>query len=135
VQITAEEERQRAQQRKQEKLANAELIGNSSSMQKKSSSEEKSNPQEEAKSDSFTNQLVSKIIDNLQISLNNIHVRYEDDISNPGHPFAAGVTLSEISAISTNDEWIPTFISEMTNTTHKVSTLNKNVHARYSTSY
>lgn len=94
-------------------------------MEKKSSTEEKNNPQEEAKNDNFMNQLVSKIVDNLQISLNNIHVRYEDDISNPGHPFAAGVTLSEISAISTNGDWLPTFISELTNTTHKVSESQK----------
>jgi vacuolar protein sorting-associated protein 13A/C len=67
------------------------------------------------------NQLVNKIIDNVQISLKNVHVRYEDNVSNPGHPFAAGVTLSEVSALSTNSDWVPSFISELTNTTHKAS--------------
>ena len=33
--------------------------------------------------ESFFTQLVTKIIDNLQISVNNIHIRYEDKYNNP----------------------------------------------------
>ncbi|KAI9289370.1 hypothetical protein BC943DRAFT_349025 [Umbelopsis sp. AD052] len=121
--ITVEEEERRAQQRKQERLANAELIDNSNSVQRKKPETEATTAQEDAKNDSFMSQLVTKIIDNLQVSIKNVHVRYEDNVSNPGHPFAAGVTLSEVSALSTNGEWEPTFISEMTNTTHKLATL------------
>jgi hypothetical protein len=33
---------------------------------------------------SFTEQLITKIVDNLQISIKNIHIRYEDAQSNPG---------------------------------------------------
>lgn len=115
-----EEEERRAQQRKQERLANAELIDNSNSVQRKKPENEATTAQEDAKNNSFMNQLVTKIIDNVQVSIKNVHIRYEDNVSNPGHPFAAGVTLSEVSALSTNGEWVPTFISEMTNTTHKV---------------
>ena len=39
--------------------------------------------EEEQKQASFTAQLVTKIVDNLQISINNIHIRYEDSHSNP----------------------------------------------------
>jgi vacuolar protein sorting-associated protein 13A/C len=116
-----EEEKRRAQQRKEERLANAELIDNSNAVQRKKPAEENSaTAQEDAKNNSFVNQLVTKIIDNVQISLKNVHVRYEDNVSNPEHPFAAGVTLSEISALSTSGDWEPTFISALTNTTHKV---------------
>lgn len=118
-----EEEKRRAQQRKEEHLANAELIDNSNAVQRKKPAEENSTTaQEDAKNNSFVNQLVTKIIDNVQISLKNVHVRYEDNVSNPEHPFATGVTLSEISALSTSGDWVPTFISELTNTTHKVCT-------------
>jgi vacuolar protein sorting-associated protein 13A/C len=115
-----EEEERRAQQRKQERLANAELIDNSNSVQRKKPENEATTAQEDAKNNSFMSQLVTKIIDNVQVSIKNVHIRYEDNVSNPGHPFAAGVTLSEVSALSTNGEWEPTFISELTNTTHKV---------------
>jgi vacuolar protein sorting-associated protein 13A/C len=52
--------------------------------------------------------------------MKNIHIRYEDKISDPGHPFAAGITLKELSALSTDDTWKPMFISEPTNTINKV---------------
>ncbi|CAG8516340.1 7059_t:CDS:10 [Ambispora leptoticha] len=77
-----EEEERRAQQLKEEKLANAELL------------------QTQPGSD---------------IS--------EDKLSDPGHPFAAGLTLSEFSAVSTDANWKPTFIEGETKTIHKLITL------------
>lgn len=71
-------------------------------------------------SDGFITQLTNKIVDNLQFTMKNIHIRYEDKISDPGHPFAAGITLKELSALSTDEEWIPKFISDPTNTINKV---------------
>lgn len=71
-------------------------------------------------SDGFITQLTNKIVDNLQFTMKNIHIRYEDKISDPGHPFAAGITLKELSALSTDEEWVPKFISEPTNTINKV---------------
>lgn len=70
--------------------------------------------------DGFINQLTTKIVDNLQFTMKNIHIRYEDNISDPGHPFAAGITLKELSALSTDDNWEPKFISEHTATINKV---------------
>jgi hypothetical protein len=49
---------------------------------------------------SYTSLMVTKIIDNMQISIKNIHVRYEDEISNPLRPFSAGITLNELSVKS-----------------------------------
>lgn len=40
--------------------------------------------------------LVAKIIDNLQISVNRVHIRFEDHSSIPGHHFAAGVILEKL---------------------------------------
>lgn len=110
-----EEEEGRKQRIKMEKLDSAELL--------KERSLEGLSAEEQKKSQSFTDSLVTKIVDNLQVTVKNIHVRYEDSISAPGHPFALGVTLEEFSAISTDGEWKPTFIQDSSKTTHKLAKL------------
>ncbi|KAI5864116.1 vacuolar protein sorting-associated protein 13 [Durotheca rogersii] len=110
-----EEEERRSQRLKMEKLDSAELL--------KERSREGLSQEEQKKSQSFTESLVTKIVDNLQVTVKNIHVRYEDSISAPGHPFALGITLAEFSAVSTDGEWEPTFIQNSTDTTHKLATL------------
>ncbi|KAG9302115.1 hypothetical protein G9A89_020549 [Geosiphon pyriformis] len=110
-----EEDERRAQQVKEEKLAHAELL------QTRPQSE--ITEEDDQKNQSFINQLITKIIDNLQISINNIHLRYEDKLSDPGHPFAVGLTLSEFSALSTDKNWNPTFIENETQSIHKLVTL------------
>ncbi|KAI1434010.1 vacuolar protein sorting-associated protein 13 [Xylaria sp. CBS 124048] len=112
----ADEEDRRKQRIKMEKLDSAELI--------KERAQEGLSQEEQKKSQSFTESLVTKIVDNLQVTIKNIHVRYEDSISAPGHPFALGVTLEEFSAISTNGEWEPTFIQNTSKTTHKLAKLS-----------
>ncbi|KAI0535905.1 vacuolar protein sorting-associated protein 13 [Xylaria digitata] len=111
----AEEEDRRKQRIKMEKLDSAELI--------KERNQEGLSQEEQKKSQSFTESLVTKIVDNLQVTVKNIHVRYEDSISAPGHPFALGATLEEFSAVSTDGEWEPTFIQNSSNTTNKLATL------------
>ncbi|KAK9761464.1 Vacuolar protein sorting-associated protein 13, partial [Basidiobolus ranarum] len=105
------EEEERLQKLKQEKLETAELLHTQPSSAPTNN---------DAKSNSFTLQLVTKIVDNLQVSINNIHIRYEDQISNPDHPFSVGVTLSELSAVSTDENWNETFISQPTDAVHKL---------------
>ncbi|KAI2611442.1 vacuolar protein sorting-associated protein 13 [Hypoxylon fragiforme] len=110
-----DEEERRKQRLKMEKLDSAELL--------KERYQDGLSQEEQKKSQSFTESLVTKIVDNLQVTVKNIHIRYEDAISAPGHPFALGVTLAEFSAVSTDGEWKPTFIQNTTNTTHKLATL------------
>ncbi|KAI7863890.1 hypothetical protein BDF14DRAFT_1998124 [Spinellus fusiger] len=117
VSISPAEEEERAQMLKQRRLATAELLEDSQTHGDQSKKIQGEN-------DGFIGQLTTKVIDNLQLSINNIHIRYEDSVSDQGHLFAAGMTLKELSAVSTNGEWTPTFISEMTNTIHKLTTLN-----------
>ncbi|KAI1151480.1 hypothetical protein F4825DRAFT_422633 [Nemania diffusa] len=111
----ADEEDRRKQRIKMEKLDSAELI--------KERNQEGLSQEEQKKSQSFTESLVTKIVDNLQVTVKNIHVRYEDSISAPGHPFALGATLEEFSAVSTDGQWEPTFIQNTSDTTHKLATL------------
>ncbi|KAI8376296.1 uncharacterized protein BYT42DRAFT_594245 [Radiomyces spectabilis] len=118
VKTSVEEEEERAQQLKMRRLATAEVMESSQVKDKKTPKD-----QDEPQDDGFVSQLTTKIVDNLQFSMKNIHIRYEDSISDPGHPFAAGITLKELSAVSTDGEWNPTFINEATNTIHKLTTL------------
>ena len=109
------EEEKRKQAVKMEKLENAEML--------KERSGDGLSQEEQQKNQSFTDSLVTKIIDNLQVAVKNIHIRYEDAISAPGHPFALGVTLQEFSAVSTDGEWKPTFIQTSPSVTNKLATL------------
>ena len=110
-----EEEKSRAQAVKMEKLENAELL--------KERNTEGLSQEEQQKNQSFTDSLVTAIIDNLQVVVKNIHLRYEDSIAAPGHPFALGLTLKEFSAVSTDEKWTPTFIKGTSETTHKLASL------------
>lgn len=110
-----DEEERRRQRLKMEKLDSAELL--------KEKNREGMSQEEQQKNQSFTQSLVTKIADNLQVTVKNIHVRYEDSISAPGHPFALGLTLQEFSAVSTDGQWKPAFIQHSTSVTHKLATL------------
>ena len=41
--------------------------------------------------------------------MTNIHIRFEDSLSNPGHPMAMGLTLNSLTAETTDENWEPTF--------------------------
>ncbi|KAI8384441.1 uncharacterized protein BYT42DRAFT_612143 [Radiomyces spectabilis] len=114
--MTTEELQQRQYEAKMRKLANAELVDRGRAV-------EPTDNTKDAQNETFVNQLVTKILNNLQFSITNIHIRYEDDVSAPGHRFAAGITLSELSAISTDENWIPQTIGDAVNTIHKLATL------------
>ena len=110
-----EDEEKRAQAVKMEKLENIELLKerNSAGL----------SPEEQTKNQSFLDSLITAVVDNLQISVKNIHIRYEDSIAAPGHPFALGITLKEFSAVSTDENWKPTFVQGSSTTTHKLAKL------------
>ncbi|KAL6941975.1 hypothetical protein ACO0QE_003138 [Hanseniaspora vineae] len=75
--------------------------------------------------ESFTTSLVNKIVDNVQVSIKNIHFRYEDFNSVFSEkPCSIGFSLYEMSAVSTNDEWTPSFISITQQISKKLLSLN-----------
>ena len=111
-----EEEVKRAYDVKMEKLENAELL--------KQRNSEGLSQEEQQKSQSFTESITTAIVDNLQVSIKNIHIRYEDSIATPGHPFALGLTLQEFSAVSTDSNWRPSYIQSTSGATNKLAVLN-----------
>lgn len=110
-----EEEEKRAHALKMDKIESAEII--------KDQNSEGMSQEEQRRNQSFTQSMVTAVVDNLQISIKNVHFRYEDSVASPGHPFSVGLTLKELSAVSTDSEWNPTFIQSTSSTTHKLAVL------------
>ncbi|KAJ1434358.1 N-terminal region of Chorein, a TM vesicle-mediated sorter-domain-containing protein, partial [Ochromonadaceae sp. CCMP2298] len=64
-----------------------------------------------AKKVTYIQQLTTKIIDNLEVVLTNVHIRYEDAVSIPRQIFSCGVTIESISLNTTDANWSPAFVS------------------------
>eukprot|EP00850_Spirogloea_muscicola_P002380 SM000009S23509 [mRNA] locus=s9:423530:451441:+ [translate_table: standard] len=75
------------------------------------SQKDKKNEAEQAKDTSWLGQLIGTVIGNLKLSITNIHIRYEDDVSFPGHPLAAGLTLERLAAATIDEEGNETFVA------------------------
>lgn len=45
--------------------------------------------------------------------MNDIHIRYEDSLTIPGHVFVVGMTMESLSAQSTDDQWVIKQISHI----------------------
>ncbi|KAJ8945035.1 hypothetical protein NQ318_019029 [Aromia moschata] len=54
--------------------------------------------------------LVTEIIENLQLQIQDVHIRYEDSISIPNQNVAFGVTIESLTAQSCDSNWLPSFI-------------------------
>lgn len=60
---------------------------------------------------SWLGSLITTVIGNLKLSITNIHIRYEDEESNAGHPFAAGLTLAKLAAVTVDEDGNETFVT------------------------
>ncbi|KAJ4956285.1 hypothetical protein NE237_013068 [Protea cynaroides] len=72
---------------------------------------------------SWLGSLIATIIGNLKISISNVHIRYEDSVSNPGHPFSSGITLAKLAAVTTDEQGNETF-----DTSGALDKLRKSLH-------
>ncbi|XP_073981480.1 intermembrane lipid transfer protein VPS13A-like isoform X2 [Rhodnius prolixus] len=61
-------------------------------------------------SPTFIENLITTIMNNLQVFIHNIHIRYEDS-SMRDIPLACGICLQSISIETTNSKWKPTAVS------------------------
>jgi vacuolar protein sorting-associated protein 13A/C len=113
----AEEDEKRKQASKMEKLKNSELLLSPTSASAGTS-------EEANKNESFVAAMTNKILDNLQLKIKNVHIRYEDKLSVPGHPFSIGFTLAELSAVSTDENWKESFIVGSKTGVHKLTKLD-----------
>ncbi|CAH1799949.1 unnamed protein product [Owenia fusiformis] len=73
----------------------------------------------ESNDQGFFDSLAATIVNNIQVFVKNIHIRYEDNVTIPNQPFAFGVTLKNFSAETTNSQWQVTQIDSNAQVIHK----------------
>ncbi|XP_041111906.1 vacuolar protein sorting-associated protein 13A isoform X1 [Polyodon spathula] len=98
IKYDAEKEEKQLQEARQRELQRIE--------ETKLKAEEREKPKEE-KQDTFIEKLVTQVIKNLQVKISNIHIRYEDDITNPKSPLSFGVSLQNLSLQTADRNWNP----------------------------
>ena len=73
----------------------------------------------------MTSSLVTKIVDNLQISLKNLHLRVEhEDTIEPDNSFSLGITLQELDLYTTDSNWERIYV-DRTKEANKHKAMNK----------
>ncbi|XP_065103684.1 intermembrane lipid transfer protein VPS13A isoform X1 [Paramisgurnus dabryanus] len=103
IKYDAEKEERQLQEARQRELQRIE--------ETKQKAAEKENPKAE-KQDTFVEKLVTQVIKNLQVKISNIHVRYEDDVTNPNCPLSFGVSLQNLSLQTADQNWNPCLLDE-----------------------
>lgn len=68
---------------------------------------------------SFVQRTVTTVISNLQVFVETVHVRFEDDVTVPNEPFAVGVTLAGFDAQACDLAGNPTPANVMADIIHK----------------
>ena len=61
---------------------------------------------------SYWQRLTATIVDNIEISLRNVHIRYEDSMTIPGNCFAFGITLDTFDVNTRDKDWKEGFIKK-----------------------
>ncbi|XP_072235878.1 intermembrane lipid transfer protein VPS13C isoform X2 [Leuresthes tenuis] len=77
----------------------------------------------EEKKDTFAEKLATQVIKNLQVKISSIHLRYEDDLLDPQRPLSMGVTLSELSLQTTDENWKLCILNEAAKIIYKLGRL------------
>ncbi|XP_023259065.1 vacuolar protein sorting-associated protein 13A isoform X2 [Seriola lalandi dorsalis] len=103
IKYDAEKEEKQLQEARQRELQRIE--------ETKLKAAEQENPTLE-KQDTFVEKLVTQVIKNLQVKISNIHVRYEDDVTNPNCPLSFGVSLKNLSLQTSDENWNPSLLDE-----------------------
>lgn len=82
-----------------------------------------------AQKTSYVQQLVTRIVDNLEVKITNLHVRYEDSYADPKNgTFSCGVTLEQILLTTTDETWTAKFVkrevaNKASTAVHKLGTV------------
>jgi hypothetical protein len=74
--------------------------------------------------DTFVSRITETVINNLQVQIKDVHVRYED-YSDKERPIVFGVTMSSLEAESTDENWNSTFIKVVQGLLYKIVKLKE----------
>ena len=106
----ARKKKDREEYAKESKLRRAELFAvNQHNAESRDQSEKSGN-------DSFISRLGTRLVDNIELLVKNVHIRYEDHISRPERPFAFGFTLESFRMNSTDADWEDTYVDRSART-------------------
>lgn len=61
--------------------------------------------------------IVTNIVENLELKIKNVHIRYEDRITSPDSRFACGITIESLTARTCDSHWMFSFMSAWTQST------------------
>ncbi|KAJ6645642.1 Vacuolar protein sorting-associated protein 13D [Pseudolycoriella hygida] len=63
---------------------------------------------------SYGTSLMTNIVENLELKIKNVHIRYEDSITIPNSQFACGINIESLSARSCDSNWLPGYTTAWT---------------------
>lgn len=107
-----------------EKQEKGDLDFKKSELQKIEDAKKRELEKDKPKADkSFTEKLVAQIINNVQVRIKNVHLRYEDRTTSQ-IPFAIGITLASLEVQTTDCDWKKAFLSEALSKVFKVAKLD-----------
>ncbi|GJP54206.1 hypothetical protein CLOM_g13301 [Closterium sp. NIES-68] len=102
---SAEEEEQQRLEAKRRRIEEAEVA------MLEARERQKAGGEQQAGGASWISSLIATIVGNIKISFTNVHIRYEDPGSLSGRPFCTGATLARLAAVTTDENWVETFIT------------------------
>ncbi|XP_046898786.1 vacuolar protein sorting-associated protein 13C isoform X4 [Hypomesus transpacificus] len=85
--------------------------------------EHKTDKPQDEKKDTFAEKMATQVIKNLQVKITSIHIRYEDDLSDPQCPLSMGVTLAELSLQTADENWKTCILNEAAKIIYKLGRL------------
>ncbi|KAJ8285413.1 hypothetical protein GJAV_G00026530 [Gymnothorax javanicus] len=115
IKYDAEKEERQLQEARQRELQRIE--------ETKQKAAEKEDPKLE-KQDTFVEKLVTQVIKNLQVKISNIHIRYEDQVTNPNCPLSFGVSLQNLSLQTADENWTPCLLDDKAKLFYKIVRLD-----------
>ncbi|XP_017078120.1 vacuolar protein sorting-associated protein 13 [Drosophila eugracilis] len=79
---------------------------------------------DQAKHDAgFAEKLTAQIVNNLQVQITNVHLRYEDTTTT-GSPFSFGISLHELELYTTNNDWEKCYMAQQASQVFKIANLS-----------
>lgn len=66
---------------------------------------------------SYGTSLVTNIVENLELKIKNVHIRYEDTVTIPNYRFSFGLTIDSLQARSCDSNWIAGYMAAWNQTT------------------
>jgi vacuolar protein sorting-associated protein 13A/C len=110
-----ETEMRRAQSDKQKRLLVAEMLRGRGGSDDSAASAAASK-----KDDGFTGRLIALVLNNVQVRVKHVHMRYEDDRTTPARPFVCGITLESFSGVTVDEAGAPAFVVDPKGFIHKL---------------